>query len=489
MTAGRCARCGHEMPSNAHFCPGCGLDLHDRRPRAGTGLLHPSQLLHGRFKIERRLAQGGQSAVYLVSDAYADGAPLVLKEMSDSNLGPVELEKAINGFIREADMLRSLHHPALATVYNSFVEDQKHYLVMEYVRGHNLEDELIAVGRPLQWERVTSWGVVLCDVLSYLHSRRPPIIYRDLKPANVMLTPDGDLKLIDFGIARFLYAARTHDTTQLGTDGYAPLEQYTALSEPRSDLYALGASLYHLLTGRVPEGAPVRTAGQGLTPVRAINPSVPEELERIIMCAMALKASERFANAQEMCDALAQLLQPQPQLPPQRLAPGLTPASSYRSSPPLAPSSMPPGMAPPGMVRASVGPRLIGGARGSSGAPVRRSLQTALPKLRLWPLRLDAGFLELNEATTLRLELSNNGGGDLTGRVQTNHESLQVDPYEIGPETAELLVYIDTASLREGPYTCHLAVRTNGGDQIVPVRFIVRPALDASGSLPRMPLE
>lgn len=479
MASGRCARCGQEAPANAHFCPGCGLDLRDQRARPATGLLHPSQLLHGRYKIERRLAQGGQSAVYLALDMFDGGTPRALKEMSESNLGPQEREKAINDFIREAEMLRSLDHPALAKVYDRFFEGQKHFLVMEYVRGHNLEDELIAVGRPLEWERVAAWGIALCDVLAYLHSRQPPIIYRDLKPANVMLTPEGALKLIDFGIARWLYAARSHDTSQLGTDGYAPLEQYTARSEPRSDLYALGASLYHLLTGRVPEGAPMRVAGQPLTPVRAINPSVPDEMQHVIQTALALPARERFQSATELRDALAWLLHPPSQLPAHPSLP-IVPTGLSRSGPSR------PVVAPTPPLPHTNG-RRAATAKGEASTANRRGAQAALPHMRIWPLRLDAGFLEVNEAVSLRLELSNVGGGELEGLTETNHHCLRVEPDMIGPDTTVLLVRIDTTGLRDGPYTCHLAVRTNGGDQIIPVRFIVRPPLGASGSLPRIP--
>lgn len=481
MTAARCMRCGRDVPGNAQFCPGCGFDLRDARPHVATGLLHPSQLLRGRYQIKRRLAQGGQSAVYLALDMYDNANPRALKEMSEANLGPGEREKAINDFFREAEMLRSLDHPALAKVYDVFVEGQKHFLVMEYVRGHNLEDELINVGRPLDWDRVASWGIALCDVLTYLHGTLPPIIYRDLKPANVMLTPDGSLKLIDFGIARWLHPSRTHDTSQLGTDGYAPLEQYTARSEPRSDVYALGASLYHLLTGRVPEGAPIRMAGQALTPVRALNPNVPEELERVILKALALHVRERFQTAQEMRTALVALLQPLPAgsrssgtLAPTRRTPALTP-----SLPPH--STRPPTLAPARINIGTRGPAATSGGR-------RTAAQATLPRLRLWPLRLDAGFLEVNEATVLRLELSNTGVGELEGLTETNHHSLRVEPRVITADTAELLVHIDTAGLRDGPYTCHLAVRTNGGDQIVPVRFIVRPAgFDTTASIPRIP--
>ncbi len=396
-TAPHCPRCGREVPPDSAFCPGCGFDLHDARPRLATGMLPSNQLIHRRYVIARRLAQGGQSAVYLVGDM-VEGGQRALKEMSDANLSPVERESAINDFIREAHMLSTLDHPALARVYENFVEGQKQYLVMEYVQGHNLEDEMIEAGRPLDWPRVVGWGIALCDVLTYLHGQQPPIIYRDLKPANVMLTTDGHLKLIDFGIARRLHANRSRDTAQLGTDGYAPIEQYSARSEPRSDLYALGASLYHLLTGRVPESAPARIGGQSLTPLRAISPQVPEPIEHAIHRALSLQARERYDDARHMGDALAQAARE---------------------------------------------------ARGGTGS---------------------------DEITALPLVIANHGGGQLTGHTETNLPSLTVAPQAIDPSVSQLEVRIDTAGLRPGPYTCHLAVRTSGGDQIVPVRFHVRPA-------------
>jgi len=447
-TVALCPRCGHGLPDKSQFCPRCGFDLRDGRPRLATGLLPSNQLLHRRYVIQRRLAQGGQSAVYLVTDM-ADGSQRALKEMSESNLTPAEREGAVNDFIREARMLSTLDHPALARVYENFVEGQKQYLVMEYVQGKNLEDELIEANRPLEWDRVVAWGMDLCDVLAYLHGNNPPIIYRDLKPANVMLTPSGKLKLIDFGIARWLHTNRSHDTSQLGTDGYAPLEQYSARSEPRSDLYALGASMYHLLTGRVPESAPARVGGQSLTPLRAINPKVPEAVERVIVRALSLQARERYADARQMLDALEQA------------ARGVQRVTGRPAQPQAAPVVS-------GRIGMTAGPA-VGRASGRGPAA------SDAPRLYVWPLRMDAGMLEPDEIVTLPLTIANQGGGQLIGTIETNLASLGVEPKAIKPEVSQVLVRIDTSGLRPGPYTCHLGVRTTGGDQIVPVRFQVRP--------------
>lgn len=457
----RCDRCGQEVPPGSRFCPGCGASLYERHAQLGTGMLPSRQRIYDRYVIVQKLAQGGQSAVYLVSDTFDGGRQCVIKEMSESNLNAAEREKAINDFMREAKMLSKLDHPALAKVYDTFVEHQKHFLVMEYVRGHNLEDELIHVGRPLEWARVVGWGSALCDVLSYLHALTPPIIYRDLKPANVMLTPDGAIKLIDFGIARWLHPARTRDTAQLGTDGYAPLEQYSAHSEPRSDLYALGASLYHLLTGHVPESAPLRIAGHSLTPIRSINPQVPETVERVIHRALNLQARERFASAAQMRAALEW---------------------SRNQTGPLRASHTTMGPAPRS---GRLGTGMQTSAPATSVAIGRASGQSLLPRLHVWPLRLDAGFLEMNDTTVLTLEVQNRGGGQLSGHTETNTSCLTTDPTALDSDITVLRVCIDTTGLAPGPYTCHLAIRTTGGDQIVPVRFIVRPPQPPSIGLHR----
>jgi serine/threonine protein kinase len=449
-TPAQCIRCGRAVPSGARYCPGCGQDLLDHRPRLATGLLPVNQVLHQRYMVLRKLAQGGQSAVYLVADMLDGGQQRAIKEMSESNLGPAERDKAISDFMREAEMLRSMDHPALTKVYGTFVEGQKHYLVMEYVKGHNLEDEMIAANRPLEWERVVVWGSALCDVLGYLHQQTPPIIYRDLKPANVMLTPDGSIKLIDFGIARWLHPLRTRDTAQLGTDGYAPLEQYSARSETRSDLYALGASLYHLLTGRVPEAAPSRIAGQALTPIRSISPMVPEAVERIVLKALALQARDRYSTAAQMREVLEWVRSPE--------ASNGIPRPTYGP----APSS--------GRIRTS-------GPAPASGSTVigRHTVAPVHPKLYVWPLRLDAGFLEVNETTTLQLDVANRGGGRLTGKIATNLRCIIVEPMTVDQGMSELTVRIHTAGLAPGSYTGHITIHTTGGTQTIPVRFTVRP--------------
>ncbi len=507
----RCPKCGTETPGGARFCPGCGASLASSRPRMSTGLLPSLHLLGKRYSIGRKIAQGGQSAVYLARDTYQNDAERAIKEMSESQIEPSKRQQAINDFIREARMLQSLDHPSLAHVYDLFIEEGKYYLVMEYVAGHNLEDELVQYRREaLGWEEVTVWGIALAETLNYLHTRTPPIIYRDLKPANVMLLPDGSVKLIDFGIARWLHSAHMKDTMQLGTDGYAPLEQYSSRSEPRSDVYALGASLYHLLTGRVPEAAPLRMAGHNLRPIREVNPRTPEVVERVITKALNLQPQERFRTALEMGEAL-EWARRQSQsrsggIVGRGTSTGGPNANGNRMTGMPASGSAHNAHAPyvtPGPAHgshsshASYGPqndahnpRVTHGPNSSHGgyptyspaAPIgpRKTGMPALPpRLYVWPLRMDAGYVLANQTVTQPLEVANRGGGSLSGRIETNISALTVEPHRFTENSSPLTVRIDATGLAVGPYVCHIAVRSNGGDQIVQVRFVVRPAGEA----------
>ncbi|HEX5441563.1 MAG TPA: serine/threonine-protein kinase, partial [Ktedonobacterales bacterium] len=212
---------------------------------------------------------------------------------SQDSLAPSELQEALAAFVQEAEMLMSLRHKGLPRVSGHFSEGSRHYLVMEYIEGKTLEQKQTAAGGKALPERdVLAWADQICDVLTYLHNRRPPIIFRDLKPANIMVTSSGRIKLIDFGIARVFVPGRTRDTQVLGTPGYAPPEQYgKAQTDPRADVYALGCTLYQLLSGYDPASTPF-----ALPPLNSRNSQVSPHVQVAIEQATKLDRESRFRS-------------------------------------------------------------------------------------------------------------------------------------------------------------------------------------------------
>jgi outer membrane protein assembly factor BamB len=209
---------------------------------------------------------------------------------------------AIQNFEREANILASLNHPAIPKIYDYFTEGTRSYLVLEYIEGEDLEALMGDTERMLPQERVVDWAVQICDVLSYLHSQDPPIVFRDMKPSNIMLRPPNHVVLIDFGIARVFEVGQKG--TMIGTEGYSPPEQYRGIANPAGDIYALGATLHHLLTRRDPRLEPPFTFHE--EPPRLLNPSLSEELEAVIMKALEYEPEKRFASAENMKEALVQ---------------------------------------------------------------------------------------------------------------------------------------------------------------------------------------
>ena len=192
-------------------------------------------------------------------------------------------------------MLASLVHPNLPRVTDYFDSLGKHYLVMDFIDGDTLQRLQQRINEPLPQPQVIAWALQLCDILIYLHSQTPPVIFRDLKPSNIMIESAGQIRLIDFGIARLFKPGRSQDTIPLGTDGYAPPEQHgKAQSDPRVDIYALGVTLYELLTRYDPTSHPY-----SLPPIHEINPGISEELASAIMRAIALDATQRWQTASE----------------------------------------------------------------------------------------------------------------------------------------------------------------------------------------------
>ena len=298
----RCHNCAWALPGSANlpaFCPTCSAPL----------------LLQGRYRILVRIGGGGRGVVYKAENQgrsqriYA--RIMAVKEINPSLLqDPGERESAISEFDKEAELLSGLDHPNLPCVYDYFAEKsrpddiERLFLVMEFIEGKSLEILLKPVHTHFPEERVSGWALQLCDVLEYLHSQKPkPIIFRDMKPGNVMVTSNNTIKLIDFGIARLFDPAKNTDTIYMGTPGYAPPEQFGGQggTDQRSDIFALGATLFHLATGVDPT-----EAGQVFRRKHAIefNSRLSKRLDDAIYKSTRENKEDRFRSAAEMRAAL-----------------------------------------------------------------------------------------------------------------------------------------------------------------------------------------
>ncbi|MBE3557599.1 MAG: tetratricopeptide repeat protein [Ktedonobacteraceae bacterium] len=321
-----CENCGAANTPTARFCQFCAAPLPFKHT---TGELPEQTLLNGRYQLETRIGQGGMGAVYKAVDIRFNNRPVAIKEMSRAGLSDTHAQEAESAFEREANLLADLMHPNLPRIYDHFTENERSYLVMDFIEGKTIEDYLEqAGGGPLPLEQVLRWAEELCDVLSYLHSHQ--IIFRDLKPSNVMIGESGHVYLIDFGIARIFKPGQLHDTVALGSPGFAAPEQYgKTQSTPRSDIYSLGALLHCLLTGVDPSEQPFF-----FRPASELNPAVPLALSDLLQRMLEMNAEKRPASAQEVALALKQIEQ-------QRVSGTLLTVSPSRS--PVAPAAAGPG--------------------------------------------------------------------------------------------------------------------------------------------------
>ena len=248
-------------------------------------------VIDGKYEILREIGHGGMSVVYLAMDTHLN-KQWAVKEIKKKGSGKND-EIIVNSLLAEANLMKRLDHAALPRIVDIIDNGVTIYVVMDYIEGESLDKILNEYGAQPE-ELVIGWAMQLCDALAYLHAQKPPIIYRDMKPANIMLKPEGNIKIIDFGIAREYKEQSLADTTVLGTKGYAPPEQYSGQTDARSEIFALGMTMHHLLTGIDPR------SGEAYAPVRMWNPELSEGIELIIDKCVEPAPENRYQNCSDL---------------------------------------------------------------------------------------------------------------------------------------------------------------------------------------------
>jgi len=273
-------------------------------------VLQPGTILRERYKIIESVKSGGMGAVYEAEDVRLEGRRCAIKEiLLDPGMDEIARAEAEQQFHREASILARLDHPNLPKVSDYFSDSGHDFLVMDFVPGRDLKeimDEARRAGRFLDERDVLNWAMQLCDALEYLHNQDPPVVHRDIKPSNIKLTPDGRIKLVDFGLVKLLGPGDDRTITVLqgrGTVAYTPLEQYggeVGHTDVRSDIYALGATFYHLLTNQPPADAKQRFLHpEALIAPSELKPQISPNVEKAILHALAMHPSERPACVAE----------------------------------------------------------------------------------------------------------------------------------------------------------------------------------------------
>lgn len=265
--------------------------------------LQPGAILVNRYAIQEVIGIGGMGSVYRARDLHFPNVVklVAVKEMINQARDPLVRQTIVQNFEREANILVTLEHPTIPRIFDYFTQNERSYLVLEYIQGKDLEELLIQAQAPYPEEQVIQWAIELCDVLNYLHNHKPePIIFRDMKPSNIMVNQYNHIILIDFGIAKNFRDGQKG--TMIGTEGYSPPEQYRGEATPQADIYALGATLHHLLTRQDPRLEPPFTFND--RPIRVANPAVTVEMESVVSTALQYNPADRFNTAEEMKQAL-----------------------------------------------------------------------------------------------------------------------------------------------------------------------------------------
>ena len=312
-----CDTCGAANQPRASYCHACGRPLQGNQPtvyNSATGRLLANVMLKQRYHIIAPTGKGGMGAVYKAEDTQLGNRLVAIKEMSQSGLSPQEVKDAANAFKQEALLLAGLQHPNLPSIFDHFEENGRWYLVMSFIQGETLADYLSqAKAGKLPLNEALQIGLQLCDVLDYLHAQQPPIVFRDLKPSNIMRTASGHIYLIDFGIARHFKPGKAKDTVYYGSMGYAPPEQYgRAQTTPRSDIYSLGALLYHLVSGHDPASSPFQ-----FPLLQSLVPTASSDLATLLAQMLELDEDKRPANIALVKQKLQAIASPvAPSVPP-----------------------------------------------------------------------------------------------------------------------------------------------------------------------------
>ena len=270
----------------------------------GTGRLPAGRILSNRYRLLERVGQGGMGAVYVAQDIQLGDRLVAVKEMSMSRLAQQEIPPAVEQFKSEAHLLASLHHINLPVIYDHFSEESRWYLVMSFVQGSTLQTCLdTATNKRLPIDEVVRIGIDLCNVLGYLHTHQPQIIFRDLKPLNIMITPQEQIYLIDFGIARHFKQDQRKDTAFYYSVGYAPPEQYgQSQTGPRSDIYSLGATMHQMLSGHKPASRPFHFPA-----LQLLDPAIPASLAQVIAQMLEMDEQQRPPSMAAVRTALEQI--------------------------------------------------------------------------------------------------------------------------------------------------------------------------------------
>jgi len=477
-----CNICGGENTDAAKFCNKCGASLTAGAPPPRQPTLSLQSRLRNRYLIRKLLGQGGMGAVYLAEDQQVFNRLCVVKEMLPYYTTPAERQQAEHSFEREARLLASLRNPGIPQVYDYFIESNRYYLVMEWVEGENLEDRMARLGGPLPESEVLAYALQLAHILVYIARQSPPVIHRDIKPANIILGQEDQVKLVDFGIAKATAGTGLTATPSipLGTPGYAPPEQYSGQVEPRTDVYALGATLHHLLTGRDPRletpfhFPPVRTLAPG------VSPELAEILTEMLQTDLALRPTPI-----ELRTKLESLLAPQPVARPQPFA--FRSGDVAHSLPELAAAcdrlwdeavehlyagDFEPWLQQwnrPDLATRAASIRRRGGDRSAGLEEFIRAVDHTMPMpaLALSQTTIDLGTVERGEMHTARVGVMNAGRGYLHGEFVAGVPWVRALPQTFGlmaGQQTTLRVTIDTSALDEGPvHQGIFEVRSNGG--------------------------